>query len=329
MNNTTVNEPPPSPIPRQMTGCLGIIAAVENIFILAAFLSNKHLLQSSSLVIGLTIGHAINGAVHAITAFQPDSNNQILVTGFYCIEIIWPNLFITVYQLLPVFLAMNGIERLLALGAPMWYRNNCTNRRLWLATVMVFIFGLLCMVANGVRVWAMSNSPTPASCMLPLIVGMSYMVYAVHAPAVMGGLCAITCTTIGVVIGRRRIQKMPTVSKSEIARVKKQVRLAKAMLMVSAIDIIFVVVPNIVLILYNMEIVIFPLRYTIYAVLIYCSDSVLNIIAFILFNGEFRRASMRLLTCGKKNEVGPTIINTASTPAVQAQIRLTVMKYGA
>lgn len=329
-NNTTVvglDDPPPSELNDRMLGLVGIVALLISLFILAVFFSSRRLLSSSSLFVGLTIGHALNGLIHAMYGFWSAAYQHILVSPLYCIQLVWPNLFITTYQLLPLLLALAGTERLLALVVPLWYRTHCTYRRQWLITAAAFIYGLITMGISWLLASYNNDHLLSASCIPPLVVGFPYMIYGVHTPALLGGVWATICTAIGVHAGQRKLSKMPSSSKGEIARMNKQIRLAKCLLTISAIDIACVVVPNLIFILFNTALIKFPMADTTFVVMVYCSDSIWNIFAFVLFNAEFRRSSIRLLTCGKTTVVhsvvadGTTFGQTGSTKSTNAKNR--------
>lgn len=295
-------------------GYIGAIAVFINLFILSVFFSSKHLLNCSSLLVALTIAHVFNGLVHSINGFWSANYAMVMVRPSYCVKILWPNLFITTYVSLPLLLSMAGMERLLAVAAPVWYHTKCTHRRQWYLSGVVLVYAFVVMGLNWFLAWINSDHLISASCVPPLVVGIRYMVYGVHIPAVLGGVCATICTAIAVRIGRKRMLKMPASSQGELGRVKKHVRLAKCLLMISSIDVICVVIPNITLILYNLGFIAFPLRFTIFAVMVYCSDSIWNIIALITFNNDFRHASKRLLFCGKAALGSSTVGDATITP---------------
>src|SRR5262249_21777976 len=127
---------------------IGIFAALENLCILIILCSTKRLMKTSSLLIGLTIGHFLNGIMHTVN-FWPGRGFPIQnVTTFHCVTITWTNIYVSIYQFLPLVLALIGLERLLALATPFWYRVECTNNRLWKLTGTTFIFVTISMACN-------------------------------------------------------------------------------------------------------------------------------------------------------------------------------------
>lgn len=306
MNSSNVSFVIPAeviPIHKAMCG-FGIIAAIENVGILLVLCSTKRLLRSSSLLIGLTIGHALNGLCHAILAHRLQSPSAYDLRGRLSCMLNIDNLFAALYQLLPVILVLVGIERLLAVGAPALYRAHCTSRRQWLVTAATFGVVVLSMAVHSLDAW-LEPGPLIVGCAPPGMFGKEYAVYGIHGLAVLGGLAALVLTLIAVGVGRQRIKKLPTSSKSEVSRMKRQMRLTQCMLVVSCIDVIFVAFPNVIFFLYNVGLIEIPIIYAAYASLMYCIDSVLNIVAYLLFNRDFRRACFKLVSCGSVVSVEP------------------------
>lgn len=302
---------------KQANGVVGIVAILVNLFILFVFASNKRLRKSSALLVAMTIAHVFNGAVNVARSFWPSSNSLITVSPLYCMKVVWPNLYYTTFQILPLFLGIAGVERLLALAKPMWYRTKCTHRRMWMVAVAVFAYGLVSVGINCIVAWQRSNLLISASCTQTSIFGTSYMNAGSHFPAVLGGLCATLCTAVGLHIGRKQVGKLPAASETELARARKHIRLAKCLLMISAIDMVCVVIPNIVLILYNWGMLDFPFQYTTLPALVYILDSALNIVAFVLFNSEFKKAALKLLRCGMGGVASTTMGAASETVQVQ------------
>lgn len=176
------------------------------------------------------------------------------------------------------------------------------------------------MVANLLVAWFIRGPPVFANCVAPTVFGIRYMIYGVHTPAVIGGVCATVCTMVGVVIGGMRLKKIPANSKSEISRMSKQIRLTKCILVMSCMDVIFVVIPNCFLIMYNLGYSHLPIWAPTIATLIYCLDSVLNIVPYILFNREFRAAILGFFRC-RKSEVVPSA-GLGSNPSAHRTPRL-------
>lgn len=231
--------------------------------------------------------------------FWYNANSRVIVSSLYCMKIVWPNLYCTTFQILPLFLGFAGVKRLLALAKPIWYRTQCAQRRMWMVAVTVFAYGLLSLCINYIVARQRSKFLLlPASCTQTQLFGTYYMIAASHVPAVLGGLCATLCTAVGIYIGRQRVGMLPAVSQADLARARKHLRLAKCLLVISVIDMICVVIPNTVLILYNWSLIFFPYQYTTLPALVYILDSALNIVAFALFNSEFKMAATKLLRCG-------------------------------
>lgn len=279
---------------------IAAMALLTNVFILFVFIFNRELRASSALLIGLTTSHTLNGAIHLVHGLDflwPPRQ----VPPFYCIITVDPIVFIAIYQLLPVFLALNGIERLLAMGLPTWYWVNCKNKQLWKVTGITFLYSLFCMVTTIIKTFYNTTPTISSYCSPPQMLGPFYIAYLVHLPAILGGICAGVCSAVAVYIGRRRIAEMPANSESEIKRVQKHLRITKCILLISIFDFLFVVIPNIIFLILNLGLWPYGLTTTFTGILatVYCSDSIWNLFAFILFNGEFRETCMKIFRCGK------------------------------
>lgn len=139
--------------PMETFCAIGMIAFVENLLILLIFASSARLTRSSSLLIGLTINHTLNGIVHVLYYWPSLLPRNQLVTVLHCFNIVVPKLFMALYQIWPVFLAAIGFERLLAVAAPIFYRKHCTYKRRWFLTAMIFLGALISMAINWINAW--------------------------------------------------------------------------------------------------------------------------------------------------------------------------------
>lgn len=297
------------------TCATGVVAFIENLLILIVFFSSGRLRRSSSLLIGLTISHTLNGIVHVLNYWPSGLSSFRLVPVLYCMNILVPNLFVVLYQFLPILLALIGFERLLAVAAPVFYRKHCTPKRLWLVTGVTSLAALISLAINWINAWLYPGPLVSSVCVSPQVFSKGYLAYAVHLPAILGGLSAMICTGVAIEVGRRQLKKISTSSTStaEIGRMKKQIRLVKCVVMVSCLDMACVVVPNILLGLYGPGYIPLPVAFSFYMTWIYSLNSVLTMIPYAFFNIEFRKAMIRIFTCGR-SKVDPVAMGTTRGP---------------
>lgn len=286
--------------------CVGIAAIVSNILIFVILFSDKKLLSHSAVIAGFAWSHLLLGCYIGISGFVRVIQKDILyqkISPMTCLRTVYPVTYPMAFQCSALLLCMVGTERLIAVAFPHWFRRWFSQRRMWYLLGLGFLV-VLSSVAVGISL-ASALPPTTRQCGQPGVFGNSYTAF-VRAASAAGGTVAVILTITAMIIGTRRIRRMPLLS-GEAGKLKKQVQMTRAMLSVSFADFCLVVVPNTVSFVAagtgaNLPSFMGPLPSNI----AFCVNATIGIVCYLTFNTQFRRAAARLF-CFKGNGVVPAI----------------------
>lgn len=278
--------------------CVGTVAILTNGVIFAVVFTNKKLLVQSALVIGFACCHSLLALYIGISGIMRTVYRNALtepMSPMECLQLVYPIAYPLAFQSSALFLIMVGIERLAAVAAPHWFRRWLSGKCTWRLVGLVFVL-VCCSVAIGIS-QVQYLPPTTRQCGQPTVFGSAFTAFGRLASAC-GGTVAVVLTIAALVVGARRIRKLPLAS-GEAGKIRRQIQLTKAMLGVAFIDFCLVVIPNTVSFMAAATGVALPSYMgALQSNVAFCVNATSSIFPYLIFNNQFRRTALALFCLG-------------------------------
>lgn len=298
----------------------GSIALITSIVAIFVILLHPHLRRSYVLFLGLALSDFMNGL-----GFLTSGLNKLLklqlgtlftqTTSFKCIK--EPEFIIQTLGLqYPIITTcLLNVERLLAVKTPVWYRNRWTFAMSMTVSLMAFGFCLLSSTMSVVAVFSRGEVNVSGICTSGIATGVTYAAYHYGLIVTVGTLSLVlSLNTVKLVrdqtlrLRKKFLNPLSTVGCSiiEQRRMRKQQRLAVTVTVISVLNFMLTVVPNLhfLLLTINWSNLLLDTLTTAVIRNFFCLNSIFTVFSFIAVNPEFRSALVSSLQL-HKNSVMP------------------------
>lgn len=285
---------------------IGSGAIILNLLVLLILSTDLKLLKKSAFLFGLAIGNIV-----LALAFLVANTYRIAMTIYgvatlqttvsYCLTTMVPEFYYLAFCTPAQVMLAVGVERLVAVVLPGWYYTKWTLEKNWYVLGIAAIFASVPVVAACVwGVLHVQSDRVTYQCLWNFVSGNGFA-RCFYMISILGGSCAVIATLVAFAAGRYRLARLPKAySQNEIRRrAQKQLQLTKAMLSVACLDFCLVVIPNLLLLLsvgFGVRLQFNSSEYSLYA---YNANAVLNIMAHVVFNVEFRRSAIKFFRCDR------------------------------
>lgn len=306
---------------------VGSAALIANVVCFVILFSDRKLLKASALLFGLALSHCVCG-LHLVWAGLFRLVNVDLLHfrdrhPWYCVGMIFPDLFPFAFQSLASLLMVAAVERLLAFAAPIWFHVQWGQQpgRAWIVTSCCYGFATISVVSAFCTAWiAVSPIPATLECVQTTVFAPEYVLYYESFSSIAGAI-SVVITLIAYRMGRRHIATLTLVG-GESARMRRQFQLTKTFLSICVIDFLLVVIPNATLVVQDYFTTTFPWLFSnvivssvpSIATIGYGVNAVITIFANFFFNSEFRRAAVKLMRPESSTNVVPIGVQVQATP---------------
>lgn len=283
---------------RLSKGCqyisFGSLDTLVNLFILFVLVVNIKLLKKFAFIFGFAVGDLINGLSLFIAGVMRlkrlyDKTLYNVVHPSACMPTV--QVYIFGYQMSACMFFFIGVERSIAVSLFSWYHKKWTDKTSWIGNFYVFLFATVALIVSYITSY---NQPAyvkiPLECGVPKTVGSVYSIYN-FAVAAAGGVMAFVPTLASFFVFNRRkkliIKQGSSYSASFKQSINKNMKMTKLLLSLAFIDLSMVAVPNMLQILYLMNIItLVPLPNWLLQLM--CFRGSLNLLIYMLTNNEFR-----------------------------------------
>lgn len=298
---------------------LGASVILLDFVIFIVLLKDRSLLNQSSSVFGIALGNFIQGlyllwnglyhVVYVADLTMPASTEA-------CLGYLFPVLFPLGLNTSASFLCLGGVERFLAVNYPVWFHKHWSNKTGWSVTAAVF-GGCLVPALIGTGLALEGVVTITFQCSARDIFGVHFVLFCSLFTA-FGGASGAVLTLIGLIRGLKRLRKTEYAS-GDAGRLKRQIQLAKSMLMISVSDLGLVAVPSLLsaLTLANLVNIELPSSMKVFnSFYTNCANAMATFLALVMFNRSFRQAAMKLFHCGQKTNVAAVKVAFVKTDKV-------------
>lgn len=279
--------------------CFGSLIILLNILVMAVLISDKILLRKSALVAGIAAGNFLLG-FHMLSfgtyRFINCARPSTIASFGSCAAMVFPLVYPMAFNTEAIFMFLAGLERLLAIVTPNWFRLKWTARNAWICSLLLYGLSVIMMI-GGIAESTSARMLVSWDCSLVSMFGSVYVLFlsGFSASASVAG-AAFTLTAFG--FGIWRIRKLPLAS-GDFGRMRKQLQLTKSMASISCCEVAFMALPNIFSLLTNTGVRLPSFIRASNSTYTNAVNSVVMVVAFMAFHTRFRRAAINLVRAQK------------------------------
>uniref|UniRef100_A0A914X1Y8 G-protein coupled receptors family 1 profile domain-containing protein n=1 Tax=Plectus sambesii TaxID=2011161 RepID=A0A914X1Y8_9BILA len=286
-----------------------IPAVVSNAVCIAVFLSRQELRSKYPMFVTLTIGDLLTGLGSLLAGVYRTrlilDNDYNKRTSFECLRNSWPHFYIIGGQISAFIMLLMGIERIMAVYKPLFYKKHATVRlRLIvigccvLAAFVSLLIGYLCSYLN-------SDQCVIATCSILNTTGRLYSDY--NSIVIIGFPIFALILNIMTFVGAKK-----SISNASTLAEWHKVLLT---LTICTCSVLLIAVPNFLLWGYRRywSPVFMP-----YLFIAFCCYSTINLFVYFIMKADFRRQLIFMLTLSIIS-IADTTDNKAETRSIQIQ----------
>lgn len=277
----------------------GVVAIILNLLTILVSISIKDIAKKSAFAIGLSFGDIIFGCGLVITGvlIQSYIKNGLLLNEIHPFECLkkFSTLWLIGIQAPASIIFLMGSERVLGIIFFQWYFKRWTSKLSWMLVAVAYGFCLISISAVWIVVYQLPpNTMITISCKTQFVIGPAYATYN-YGLSILCGISAVISTICSLIAFLRKRASMGH-GQADVAVkrfVKRQIRMATSMLIISIIDCALVVIPNIMLLMISYDFNFPPsFKYlSAHASLLYCTRSSLSFFVYLSLNRDFRSAA--------------------------------------
>lgn len=277
----------------------GLTAVVTNCLIILILFLNPNLLKKSAFVFTLAVGDGIEGLALALSGFarvnrNADGTLYLKVHPTYCMQS-YITLFLIGVQLPAIMFVLIGGERFTAVYYFDWYYKHWSNRLAWLCCCIVALFVAASVFVGWLVTYTTQDDVQIAiTCSIGDAIDDVYSVYN-YMLAIIGGILAAIASIAAIIMFSKRKQQMLVDARNTnlALHIKRQLHVTRVLLCTTIADFVLTVIPCVFVMLtvgFNMEL---PANLAGWSLRLISCRSALNILVYLIFNGEFRRATLK------------------------------------